>query len=119
MLLRSPLHRVASGQLLLITYTGRRSGRSYTLPVMYARHEDALVVHVARADEKVWWRNLRGGAAVRIRLRGRTLGGRAEVVQGNLELAQAYVERFPRERERLEASADPVFVVITSLEPAV
>ena len=34
--LRSPVHRLLSGSLVLLTYTGRRSGRRYTLPVMYA-----------------------------------------------------------------------------------
>jgi hypothetical protein len=34
-LLRSPLHGLASGRLALITYTGRHSGRRYTIPVGY------------------------------------------------------------------------------------
>jgi len=38
-LLRSPLHRLASGSLLLITYRGRRSGRRFTIPVIYAERE--------------------------------------------------------------------------------
>ena len=32
-LLRSPLHRLASKNLMLLTVTGRKSGRTYTLPV--------------------------------------------------------------------------------------
>ena len=32
-LLRSPAHRVMSRGVLLLTYTGRRSGRRYALPV--------------------------------------------------------------------------------------
>ena len=34
-LLRSPLHWPASRRLVLITYTGRGSGRPYTIPVRY------------------------------------------------------------------------------------
>src|SRR5215218_8339765 len=34
-ILRSPIHGLASGRLALITYTGRRSGREYTLPCFY------------------------------------------------------------------------------------
>jgi hypothetical protein len=34
-LIRSPLHWLASRRLALITYTGRRSGRAYTIPVGY------------------------------------------------------------------------------------
>jgi deazaflavin-dependent oxidoreductase (nitroreductase family) len=116
-LLRSPLHRVVSGQLALVTYTGRQSGKRRTHPVMYAEHEGGLTVHVARAGEKVWWRNLRGGAPIRVRLRGRELHGRAEVVTGDESLAAAYVARFPRMRETVAGELAPVFVRVTDLEP--
>jgi len=116
-LLRSPLHRVASGQLLLITYTGRRTGRSFTTPAMYARTGDDLVVHVAHAERKVWWRNLRGGAPVRVRLRGRDYDAEAEVVTGDASLEEAYLARFPRERERVDEPAEPIFVRLSDLQP--
>jgi hypothetical protein len=69
-LLRTPLHRVASGRLALITVTGRRSGRSYTFPVGYRQEGDRVTVGVEWPARKVWWRNLRNGAQVRLRLRG-------------------------------------------------
>lgn len=34
-LIGSPFHRLASRWLALITYTGRRTGRRYTIPVSY------------------------------------------------------------------------------------
>ena len=83
LLLRSPLHPVLSGQLALITVTGRRSGRSYTIPVGYRREGDVVVVPVGWPERKLWWRNLRGeGAPVRLRLRGRDHEGHA-VAQGD------------------------------------
>ena len=78
-LLRSPLHRLADGRLALITVTGRVSGRSYTLPVMYERTDDVLEVPVMWPERKRWWRNLREEADVRLRLRGRELPARAVV----------------------------------------
>lgn len=36
-LLRSSLHGILSGSTLLITVTGRKSGRIYTIPVNYVR----------------------------------------------------------------------------------
>jgi hypothetical protein len=45
-LLRSPLHRLASGSLLLITSRGRSSGRRFTIPVMYAEREGTLTIYV-------------------------------------------------------------------------
>jgi len=53
-LLRSPLHRLASGSLLLITYRGRRSGRQFTIPVMYAERDGVLTIFVGNAEQKVW-----------------------------------------------------------------
>jgi hypothetical protein len=57
-LLRSPAHRVMSRGVLLLTYTGRRSGRRYTLPVQYARTDQGLILWPAHHDRKRWWRNL-------------------------------------------------------------
>ena len=72
-LLRSPLHRLASGSLLLITYRGRRSGRRFTIPVMYAEREETLTIFVGHSERKRWWQNLRLGAEVEVRLRVRRL----------------------------------------------
>ena len=76
LLLRSPLHPLVSGQLALITVTGRRSGRSYTIPVGYGLRDDIVNIPVGWPARKRWWRNLRGdGAPVRVRLRGREYAG--------------------------------------------
>jgi hypothetical protein len=69
-LLRSPLHRLASGNLALITVTGRLSGREYTFPVGYSESDGRLLIGVGAAEQKRWWRNLRQPAPVRLRLRG-------------------------------------------------
>lgn len=77
-LLRSPLHPLASGRVALLTYTGRRSGRTYTLPVFYRDKGDRITVAVGWADRKVWWRNLTGeGGPVDLLVRGDHLTGHA------------------------------------------
>jgi hypothetical protein len=58
-LLRSPLHRLASGYLALITVTGRRSGREYTFPVGYSERNGRVVIGVGWPERKSWLRNLR------------------------------------------------------------
>ena len=75
-ILRSPLHGMISKYLLLITFTGRKSGKTYTTPVSYSR-EDGQVTIFTHAN---WWKNLRGGAPVSLRLRGREIQGMAEPV---------------------------------------
>jgi hypothetical protein len=78
MVLRSPAHRLASGRLALITYTGRKSGREYTIPVLYRDKGDEVTIGVGWPERKVWWRNLTGeGGPVRMVVRGEEVRGHA------------------------------------------
>lgn len=76
LVLRSPLHRLVSKNILLITFTGRKSGKSYTTPVSYSQDRD-LVTLFTHAR---WWKNLPGDTPVRLHLRGREVQGWAEPV---------------------------------------
>lgn len=76
-LLRSPLHSIVSGRLMLMTYTGRKSGQAYTIPVGYTRLGGDLLVFTHYA----WWRNLRGGASVTLNIHGRPISARADVLE--------------------------------------
>lgn len=79
LLLRSPAHRLMSGQLALITVTGRRSGRTYTFPVGYEQRGDHVTITVGWPERKRWWRNLRDRPSpVTLRLRGTKRTGRAQ-----------------------------------------
>jgi deazaflavin-dependent oxidoreductase (nitroreductase family) len=78
--LHSPFHWPLSTGLLLLTYTGRVSGRSVTLPVGYQRVDDRVTVLVSEAATKRWWRNFRDPAEVSLRIRGRAHDGRARLV---------------------------------------
>lgn len=77
LLLRSPLHALMSKYLLLLTYTGRKSGKRYQLPCGY-RREGSTVILVAGNP---WWRNLLGGAPVELCLAGEELHGTAALVE--------------------------------------
>ena len=87
-LLRSPLHGLLSSQLILLTYTGRKTGKRYTIPVGYARDGAALVVFSSRP----WRRNLHGGAPVEVLLQGRRYSGTAAPIEDPEEVT-AEVER--------------------------
>jgi deazaflavin-dependent oxidoreductase (nitroreductase family) len=100
-LLSSPLHRLLSGAVLLLTYTGTRTGRAHTVPVQYARGEDGgIVIFVADHVHKGWWRNLRQPAAVRLRIAGATLDGTARAIVADPDRVAAalrpYFQRFPQ-----------------------
>ncbi|MEZ4861624.1 MAG: nitroreductase family deazaflavin-dependent oxidoreductase [Caldilineaceae bacterium] len=101
-ILRSPWHSMASNEVMLITVTGRKSGKRYTTPVNYIQDEDLLAV--LSHSHRTWWRNLRGGAPVMVVLRGKTEKATAyaydtpdEVVERfyeHLQAAPKYAEIF-------------------------
>ena len=77
--LRSPAHRMVSKTVLLISFTGRKSGKAYTTPVSYSQDGDRVTIFTHAG----WWKNLRDGAPVTLRLRGRELNGLADPVAGD------------------------------------
>jgi deazaflavin-dependent oxidoreductase (nitroreductase family) len=105
-LLRSPLHSLISGNTMLITVTGKQTGKRYTVPVNYARDGDSLIVR-SRAG-RTWWRNLRGGAPVELRLRGRDLEGHADIIEGAAAVSnelQLLLRRAPALAGRLHVTS--------------
>jgi deazaflavin-dependent oxidoreductase (nitroreductase family) len=77
-MLRSPLH-VFMGGIMLITVTGRKSGRAITTPVNYVRDGDTLLI-TSKVD-RTWWKNLRGGAPVTLLINGKTYQAHATVIE--------------------------------------
>lgn len=76
-LLRSPLHSLVDKSTMLITVTGRMSGKHYTFPVSYIRDGETLLVISQR--DRTWWKNLGNGAPVTVLLQGHTLQARGEM----------------------------------------
>lgn len=78
LLLRSPLHGIMSDNVILVTFTGRKSGKRYVTPVSYVREGNTITF----LTHGSWWKTLRvkGGTGVRVllRVRGRDMehGGR-------------------------------------------
>jgi deazaflavin-dependent oxidoreductase (nitroreductase family) len=100
-LLRSPAHRALSGSVLLLAYTGRRSGVRRELPVMYAVLDGRYVVAVGQPETKTWWRNFAGNERpVTVTVAGRRRDCRARLLdplcaEHSATLA-AYRQRYPR-----------------------
>ncbi|MGE5263025.1 MAG: nitroreductase family deazaflavin-dependent oxidoreductase [Acidobacteriota bacterium] len=77
-LLRSPMHGMMSQSTMLVTVTGRKSGKAYSTPVNYVRAGNTLWVTSQRG--RTWWRNLKGSAPVRVLVGGRELQARGEAI---------------------------------------
>ena len=71
--LRSPFHGMLSGGMMLVTVTGRKTGKAYTLPVEYVQEDGSLWVMSKR--NRRWWRNLEGDATVGLMLRRKSIQG--------------------------------------------
>jgi len=96
-LLRSPIHKLVSGNTMLVTIKGRKSGKAYTTPVNYV--QDQNVIYVTSQKERTWWRNLRGGAEADLQLRGQNIRVTGEVVEdepGVVTQLAAYLTKVPQ-----------------------
>ena len=49
--------------IVMLSYVGRRSGRSFSIPVAYRRAGDEFVIGANMPEAKTWWRNFLGTAA--------------------------------------------------------
>jgi hypothetical protein len=103
-LLRSPLHRLLSGQLMLLAYRGRRSGREHTIPIGYFAWGDNTLLSFNSAR---WWLNLQDGRPVRLPLRGRWRDA-APAVAGSVEERAALLGEFARRYGPRRAGRLPV-----------
>jgi deazaflavin-dependent oxidoreductase (nitroreductase family) len=101
-ILRSPLHRLMSRDLLVLEYTGAKTRQRRSLPLSYAEHEGRLYLCTRSS---LWWRNLRAEPAVELWLRGRHVTAAAHVVEPTSTEARdalrAFLMRNPRTGEIL------------------
>lgn len=130
--LSSPIHGLLSKNMMLVIYTGRKSGKTYQVPVNYLRDGDTLFTTSSR--DRTWWRNLRGGTTMRLRLAGEEVHAKCEVFEGDSDVAEM-LERIVRinpayakflnirldvqgkpERDDLLAAAKKRIVVVSSIQ---
>jgi deazaflavin-dependent oxidoreductase (nitroreductase family) len=110
-LLRTPLVCRAIGNRLITLYVvGRKSGRRYSIPVAYVRHEGALLIGTPFG----WARNLRPGEPVDIRFKGQRRPVDVQVVTDAAGVTELYGVMAKQNRQfakfnqiGLDASGDP------------
>jgi len=97
-LLKSPFHSLVSKNMLLITVTGRKSGKPITTPTAYFREGDTLWIISQRSSK--WWRNLRGGAKAMVVLGGKSIQGCGSVIEDEHAVAQRLFDNFKVDAQR-------------------
>ena len=110
-LLRSPLHGMLSGSTMIITYTGRKSGKTFSTPVNYVRDGDML--WAISFHHRTWWRSLHD-SPVTLRVQGKDVTGVATAITDQQEVADCllvYLRKAPQVAKyigvALDASGQP------------
>jgi hypothetical protein len=106
-LLKSPLHGMISGGVMLVSVTGCKSGRLISTPTNYLRDGNTLWVISWR--ERTWWRNLRGGVKVQVLLAGKSVEGRGQVIEEEKAVAQSlfdYYRKVPQAAKYVQIGLD-------------
>jgi hypothetical protein len=89
--LKSPAHKLASQRLLLLQYQGRKTGKRYTIPLVYVTVEDRTYC-VTRDTQ--WWKSAVSAPSVTIWFRGAQLSARAERAESTAPETRAAFEKF-------------------------
>ena len=96
-ILRSPFHCMLSNNTMLITVTGRKTGKTYTTPVNY--YEEGGNLWIITSRDRTWWRNVQGGADVKLLLKRKPVNGFAEAELDSKAVETHmcdYVKRMPQ-----------------------
>ena len=99
LLLSSPLHGLASKSLMVIYFTGRKTGASYSTPVRYLRYQNTFVSF--SSEHTAWWRNLRDGASATILIEGDKIICTTRVIEHEAEKVRdwllLYFKQYPQD----------------------
>ncbi len=106
LVLRSPLHGAVSKHILLFTFKGRKSGKTFAIPLGYMRKGDTITLFT----DHNWWKNLREGAPVTLRMQGKIYQGTATALPDDKELTvselQAFVKNAPMSARAYDIQMD-------------
>lgn len=107
-ILKSPLHRLVSRNRVLLSYTGRRSGKTYETPVNYVRLGNGLLVTSQR--QRIWWRNFLEGAPLRVWLEGKAIDAHASALLDPADVAlnlRLYLAATPKQAKYYQVRLEP------------
>lgn len=78
---RSPLHPLLRGSVIVVRCEGRRTGRTYLVPVT-CRQAGGGALHALTSARALWWRNIESSDPATVYHRGREREARIDVVRG-------------------------------------
>ncbi len=90
-MLRTPiLHKLVSRQLLLLSFTGRKSAKHYTTPVSYYRQGKTIIILTKRF--RTWWHNFQQAIPVEVCLEGKTFQGQGQALTDEASIIPIFTD---------------------------
>lgn len=86
-LLRTPLAGPARKQLMVLSFTGRKTGRQFSIPLSAHLIDNDLYALTGAP----WKQNFRGGAAAKVVYAGKTAAMRGELVEDRAVVSDLYL----------------------------
>jgi hypothetical protein len=83
-ILNSPLPGGLSKRVMVLSFTGRKSGKRYSTPVAYVWEEDRVIV----VTYSSWRNNFKEPAPVQMRIQGKSVSGTAVLVNDPVRIKQ-------------------------------
>ncbi len=84
LILNSPFHQGLSKRVMVLSFTGRKTGKRYSTPVSYVWEGD----HVIVVTFSPWWKNFKEPAPVQMRIQGKSVSGTAVYVNDPIRIKQ-------------------------------
>ena len=105
----------------MLEYEGRRTGKQYAIPVVYAVSGSRIVALAGNPERKQWWRAFREPAPATLVVRGerRALEGRLLGGEDRRGALRSYIERNPGTARTLGARTTPTDLELDGVPAAV
>jgi deazaflavin-dependent oxidoreductase (nitroreductase family) len=113
--------KMGDSTVLLLTTTGRKTGKQRTVPLRYLRHEDGYMIVASNwgmVKPPAWFNNLLANPTVNIQVMGTRMTARAEIASEAQRppLYQEFINADPRFIE-YENTAKPRTIAVVLLHP--
>jgi hypothetical protein len=95
-ILRSRFHMLLSGALCVVSWSGRQSGKRFSIPTGYQREGDEVIVMLTKPFEKSWWKNFRSPWPADLLLAGEERTAMGELVPAGSDAFLALVGKTVR-----------------------
>jgi deazaflavin-dependent oxidoreductase (nitroreductase family) len=89
--------------VLVLTTTGRKSGRPHKTPLQYELLDGAYYVASARGTQADWFQNILGDPVVTVEIAGREFSAQAEAITDPMRTADFFEIRLERHPKMMKA----------------